>query len=257
MSNIDTLWVIISSALVMLMIPGLAFFYGGLIRGKNVLSTVSHSFVMLILIPILWYMFGYSLAFSPNGNGFLGDLSYAFFNDVNYYPSKIYAKTIPHQSFAMFQMMFACLTPALISGAFAERKKFSSFLMFSLLWVTFVYCPLAHCVWSKNGWLANLGILDFAGGTVVHISSGISALICAIVLGNRIDFKEKIHPHNIPLTMIGVALLWFGWFGFNAGSALGVNKIAMYAFTNTHISAASGGLTWLIIGLILSKNLDL
>ena len=253
--KIDTIWVLFSVVLVMLMIPGLAFFYGGLIRQKNVLSTLMHSFFMLVFISIVWYLFGYSLAFSPNGNSFIGDFSYACFNNVDYAPSKFYGQTIPHQVFAIFQMMFACLTPALISGAFAERKKFTSFVAFSLLWMIFVYCPIAHWVWSEGGWLAKLGTMDFAGGTVVHISSGVSALVCAFVLGNRIDFKKQnIKPHNIPLTMIGVSLLWFGWFGFNAGSALSMNSIAMHAFTNTHIAAAAGGLFWLILGLIKSKK---
>ena len=253
--KIDTVWVLFSAALVMLMIPGLAFFYGGLIRQKNVLSTIMHSFFMLVFISIVWYLFGYSLAFSPNGNSFIGDFSYACFNNVGYAPSKFYGQTIPHQVFAIFQMMFACLTPALISGAFAERKKFTSFVGFSLLWMIFVYCPIAHWVWSEGGWLANLGTMDFAGGTVVHISSGVSALVCAFALGDRIDFKKQtIKPHNIPLTMIGVSLLWFGWFGFNAGSALSMNSIAMHAFTNTHIAAAAGGLIWLVLGLIKSKK---
>lgn len=255
-NQIDTMWVMLSSAFVMLMIPGLSFFYGGLIRRKNVLSTILHSFVLLLVISIIWFLFGYSLAFSPNGNSFIGDLYFACFKHVTSKPSPLYASTIPHQLFAIFQMMFACITPALISGSFAERKKFISFITFSSLWLVCVYCPIAHWVWSDNGWLANLGALDFAGGSVVHISSGVSAIVCAFVLGNRLDFKKSnIEPHNIPLTMIGVALLWFGWFGFNAGSALSVNSIAVIAFINTHISAASGGCMWLLLSVIVNRNI--
>lgn len=247
----DTAWVLVSAALVMLMTPGLGFFYGGLVRRKNVLSTVMHSFFILCLISVQWVLWGYSLAFGPDwkGLGIIGDLSWVGLNGVGLLPNKDYAATVPHQAFMMFQMMFAVITPALISGAFAERKRFKAFVLFSLLWATFVYDPLAHWVWGHGGWLGKLGALDFAGGTVVHISSGVSALVAAWVLGKRITHKpgEDVEPHDIPMVVLGCALLWFGWFGFNAGSALAANGLAVSAFVNTNTAAAMAALTWLTI----------
>ncbi|MBV8579302.1 MAG: ammonium transporter [Candidatus Eremiobacteraeota bacterium] len=251
MSAGDTAWVLASAALVMLMTPGLGFFYGGLVRRKNVLSTVMHSFFILCLISVQWVLWGYSLAFGPDfkGWGIIGDLSWIGLNGVTLAPDKDYAATIPHQAYMAFQMMFAIITPALISGAFAERKRFKAFVLFSLLWATFVYDPLAHWVWGHGGWLSNLGALDFAGGTVVHISSGVSALVAAWVLGKRITHKpgEEVEPHDIPMVVLGCALLWFGWFGFNAGSALAANGLATSAFVNTNTAAAMAALTWMTI----------
>ena len=247
----DTAWVLASAALVMLMTPALGFFYGGLVRRKNVLSTVMHSFFILCLISVQWVLWGYSLAFGPDwkGLGIIGDLSWIGLNGVGLAPDKDYSATVPHQAYMMFQMMFAAITPALISGAFAERKRFKAFVLFSLLWATFVYDPLAHWVWGHGGWLGKLGALDFAGGTVVHISSGVSALVAAWVLGRRITHKpgEDVEPHDIPMVVLGCALLWFGWFGFNAGSALAANGLATSAFVNTNTAAAMAALTWLTI----------
>ena len=235
----------------MLMTPGLGFFYGGLVRRKNVLSTVMHSFFILCLISVQWVLWGYSLAFGPDfhGWGIIGDLSWVGLNGVGYLPNKDYAATIPHQAYMVFQMMFAVITPALITGAFAERKRFKAFVVFSLLWATFVYDPIAHWVWGHGGWLANLGALDFAGGTVVHISSGVSALVAAYVLGKRITHApgENVEPHDLPMVVLGASLLWFGWFGFNAGSALAANALAGAAFVNTNTAAAMGALTWMTI----------
>jgi len=247
----DTAWVLVSAALVMLMTPGLGFFYGGLVRRKNVLSTVMHSFFILCLISVQWVLWGYSLAFGPDfkGWGIIGDLSWVGLNGVGFAPNKDYAATIPHQVYMVFQMMFAVITPALITGAFAERKRFKAFVVFSLLWATFVYDPIAHWVWGHGGWLANLGALDFAGGTVVHISSGVSALVAAYVLGKRITHAdgENVEPHDLPMVVLGASLLWFGWFGFNAGSALAANALAGAAFVNTNTAAAMGALTWMTI----------
>ncbi|HYZ16845.1 MAG TPA: ammonium transporter [Candidatus Acidoferrum sp.] len=247
----DTAWVLVSAALVMLMTPGLGFFYGGLVRRKNVLSTVMHSFFILCLISVQWVLWGYSLAFGPDvkGWGIIGSLSWVGLNGVGIKPDADYAATIPHQAYMVFQMMFAVITPALISGAFAERKRFKAFVLFSLLWATFVYDPLAHWVWGHGGWLGKLGALDFAGGTVVHISSGVSALVAAWVLGKRITHRkgEEVEPHDIPMVVLGCALLWFGWFGFNAGSALAANGLAVSAFVNTNTAAAMAALTWMTI----------
>jgi Amt family ammonium transporter len=247
----DTAWVLASAALVMLMTPGLGFFYGGLVRRKNVLSTVMHSFFILCLISVQWVLWGYSLAFGPDvkGLGIIGSLSWVGLNGVGLAPNKDYAATIPHQAYMVFQMMFAVITPALISGAFAERKRFKAFVLFSLLWATFVYDPLAHWVWGHGGWLGKMGALDFAGGTVVHISSGVSALVAAWVLGKRITHRkgEEVEPHDIPMVVLGCALLWFGWFGFNAGSALAANGLAVSAFVNTNTAAAMAALTWMTI----------
>lgn len=244
----DTAWLLISTALVMLMtLPGLAFYYGGLVRRKNVLSMIMMSFCVLCIISLQWILWGYSLAFGNDHAHFIGSLDWIGLKGVGLQPNPDYAGTIPHLLYMAFQMMFAVITPALISGAVAERIKFSAYLAFILLWATFVYDPVAHWVWGKNGWLSNLGILDFAGGTVVHISSGISGLVCAIVLGKRRAYGQPIRPHNIPFTVLGGALLWFGWFGFNAGSALGANELAVLAFIVTNIAAAAAGLTWMMI----------
>ena len=250
MNTGDTAWVLTSSVLVLGMtIPGLAFFYGGLVRRKNVLSILMQCFIITCVISLQWVLYGYSLAFGPDtGMGIIGSLKWAGLNFVGGQPNADYAATIPHQAFMIFQAMFAVITPALIIGAFAERMKFSAFLIFTLLWATFVYDPLAHWVWGTGGWLRNLGALDFAGGIVVHVSSGISALTLAILLGKRCGYAQQpFRPHNLPFTVLGAALLWFGWFGFNAGSALGANELAANAFVTTHVATAAAGLTWALI----------
>ena len=243
----DTAWVLISSALVMLMTPGLAFFYGGMVRRKNVLGILMQCFIILCILSLQWVLFGYSLAFGP-GNPFIGGLSWAGLNGVGLEPNADYAATIPHQAFMIFQAMFAVITPALIIGAFAERMKFSAFILFTLLWATFVYAPICHMVWAVGGWVRSMGALDFAGGTVVHINAGIAALVTALVIGKRTGYQNKPTPlHNIPLTVLGAALLWFGWFGFNAGSALAANGLAVNAFVVTHVAAAAAGLSWALV----------
>ncbi len=239
----DTLFVLLSAAFVMLMTPGLAFFYGGMVRRKNILSVLMQCFVALCLLSLQWILFGYSLAFAP-GNGFWGGLSWFGLNGVGAAPYAGYSATIPHQAFMVFQMMFAVITPALIIGAFAERMKFSAFLVFTLLWATFVYDPLCHWVWGEGGWLKNLGVLDFAGGIVVHTSAGIAALVTTIVIGKRKNLEHTPSPHNLPFVVLGTALLWFGWYGFNAGSALAVNGLAVNAFVVTNTAAAAAGLSW-------------
>ncbi len=240
----DTAWVLTSSALVLAMIlPGLALFYGGMVRSKNVLSTMMHSFAALCIVSIVWVFWGYSLAFAPDVGGMVGGLDYLGLAGVGPEPSE--GSTIPHAAFMVFQLMFAGITVALISGAIAERMKFSAFALFSVLWVTIIYAPLAHWVWG-GGWLAGLGDLDFAGGTVVHISSGVAALACALVLGKRHGHgTENMAPHNLPLTVVGASLLWVGWFGFNAGSALAADGIAASAFVATHVATAAGALAWM------------
>ena len=249
MNSGDTAWVLMSTALVLLMtIPGLAFFYGGLVRRKNVLSILMQCFIILCVISLQWVLFGYSLAFGPDFHGIIGNLSWAGLKGVGPMPNADYAATIPHSVFMIFQMMFAVITPALIIGAYAERVKFPAFLLFTILWATFVYDPLAHWVWGTGGWLKSMGALDFAGGIVVHVSSGISALVLAIMLGRRIGYNHKpIRPHNLPFTVLGGALLWFGWFGFNAGSALAADGIAANAFITTNTATAAAGLTWALI----------
>ena len=241
----DTAWVLTSTVLVLMMVvPGLALFYGGLVRRKNVLATLMQSFILLALISVQWVLWGYSLAFGPDIGGLIGNLDYLGLAGVTGEPGP-YADTIPHLAFMAFQGMFAAITPALITGAFAERMKFSAFLIFGLLWSTLVYDPLAHWVWG-GGWIGAIGALDFAGGTVVHISSGVSALVCAIVIGKRRGFPtEHMPPHNLPLAVVGAALLWVGWFGFNAGSALGANATAAYAFVTTNTAAAAAALSWM------------
>ena len=241
----DTAWVLVSSALVLMMTaPGLALFYGGLVRRKNVLGTLMHSFVLLALISVQWVVWGYSVAFGPDMGGLLGGLDYVGLANVGV-ESAPNAKTIPHLAYMIFQGMFAAITPALITGTFAERMKFSTFLVFGLLWATCVYDPLAHWVWG-GGWIQAMGALDFAGGTVVHISSGVSALVCALVVGKRHGFPtEYMAPHNLPFAVTGAALLWVGWFGFNAGSALAADGIAATAFVTTNTAAAMATLTWM------------
>ncbi|MBP7764421.1 MAG: ammonium transporter [Deltaproteobacteria bacterium] len=249
MNSGDTAWVLIASALVLLMtIPGLAFFYGGLVRRKNVLSILMQCFIIVCVISLQWVLFGYSLAFGPDFHGIIGTLEWAGLAGVGAAPNSNYAATIPHSVFMIFQAMFAIITPALIIGAYAERVKFPAFLLFTLLWATFVYDPLAHWVWGTGGWLKSLGGLDFAGGIVVHVSSGISALVLALLLGKRVGYNSKpIRPHNLPFTVLGAALLWFGWFGFNAGSALAADGLAANAFVTTNTATAAAGLTWALI----------
>ena len=247
----DTAWVLISAALVLAMTaPGLALFYGGMVREKNALGTIMQSFIILCLISVQWVLWGYSLAFGPDHGHIIGGLEWAGLTDVAMDKADTagYAPTIPHQAFMIFQAMFAVITVALITGAIAERMKFSSFLVFALLWATFIYDPLAHWVWAVGGWIRNLGALDFAGGTVVHISSGVSALACAIVLGKRRGYgKEHMAPHNLPMTVLGASMLWFGWFGFNAGSALGANALATSAFVVTNTATAAAALAWMAV----------
>jgi len=244
----DTAFNMISAALVFLMTPALAFFYGGMVRKNNVLNTLMNSFVMVGLISIQWVLIGYTLAFGSDKGGIIGGLDFLGFIGVGGTPNPDYAATIPHAGFAMYQMMFAIITPALITGAFAERMRFSAFLIFTTLWATLVYDPLAHWVWGVGGWIRELGALDFAGGTVVHISSGIAGLVAAIVLGKRKGYRTTpMIPHNIPFVLLGAAVLWFGWFGFNAGSALGANGLAVSAFIVTNTAAAAALLSWIII----------
>jgi ammonium transporter, Amt family len=243
----DTAWMLTSALLVLMMTaPGLALFYGGMVRQKNALATLMQSFIIMAVISIQWVLWGYTLAFGPDRGGIIGGLDWIGLNGVGTEPFETYSKTIPHQAFMLFQMMFAIITPALITGAFAERKKFSAFLLFTVLWATFVYDPLAHWVWADGGWLRKLGALDFAGGTVVHISSGVSALVCAIVMGKRKGYgHQPMQPHNLPMTVMGAGLLWVGWFGFNAGSALEANGLAASAFLATNTGAAAAALGWM------------
>jgi Amt family ammonium transporter len=243
----DTAWLLTSSALVLLMTaPGLALFYGGMVRRKNALGTIMHSFIILALISVQWVLWGYSLAFGPDKGGIIGGFEWLGLSGVGLQPNPDYGATVPHQAFMVFQLMFAVITPALITGAFAERMKFSTFIVFTLAWATLVYDPLAHWVWGVGGWLRNLGALDFAGGTVVHISSGISALAAAIVVGRRKGYRhEPMAPHNLPLTVTGASLLWFGWFGFNAGSAISAGALATSAFVVTNTATAAAALGWM------------
>jgi Amt family ammonium transporter len=246
----DTAWVLISTALVMLMTPGLAFFYGGMVRKKNILSILMQCFTMIALISIHWVLLGYSLSFS-NGNKFLGSLNWLGLMNIGL-GSGPYSDTIPHLIFVMFQGMFAIITPALMIGTFIERMKYKFFILFSLLWATFIYAPVCHWVWAKDGWLASLGALDFAGGTVVHINAGFSALAIAILLGQRKNTTLGPTPHNLTYTLLGTALLWFGWFGFNAGSALAANSLAANAFLVTNTAAAAAAISWIIVEWIFS-----
>ncbi len=240
MNNGDTAWLLVSSAFVMLMTPALALFYGGMVRRKNVLGTVMHSFIVLGVVSVEWMLVGYSMAFGPDRGGIIGDLSWFALSGVGSAPYKAYAATVPHQAFMIYQMMFAVITPALISGAFAERFRFSVYLVFVLLWSLLVYNPMAHWVWGAGGWLRGLGALDFAGGTVVHITAGAGALAAALAVGKRKGYgTDNMAPHNLPMTVLGAGLLWFGWFGFNAGSALAADGLSVGAFVATHMAAAA------------------
>jgi len=248
----DTAFVLFGSALVLLMTPGLAFFYGGMVRRKNVLSILMQCFILMCLVGVQWVLFGYSLSFGPDIGHFIGSLKWLGLSGVGLEPNADYAGSIPHQAFMVFQCMFAIITPALFIGAFAERIKFSSFFIFVLLWSVLVYDAVAHWVWGAGGWLRNIGALDFAGGTVVHINAGISALALAILIGKRRGFGTTLMaPHNLPFTVLGTGLLWFGWFGFNSASALSANGLAVNAFVTTNTATASAGLTWALLEWIL------
>ncbi|RII34771.1 ammonium transporter [Clostridium chromiireducens] len=248
----DMGFVIICAALVMLMVPGLALFYGGMVRSKNVLSITVHSYAALIVISIQWIFIGYTLAFGPDINGVIGGLDWSFLRNVGIAPNADYAGTIPHLEFVVFQLMFAAITAAVISGSVAERMNFPAFIILIILWSTLVYSPIAHWVWGTNGWLKNLGVLDFAGGHPVEINSGISGLVAAIFVGKR--KKAVPEPHHIPMAILGGGLLWFGWFGFNAGSALAVNYVAVNAFFTTNTSAAAGAVAWVACEWLLYKK---
>jgi Amt family ammonium transporter len=244
----DTAFVLICAALVLLMTPGLAFFYGGMVRKKNILSVLMQCFILVCVIGVQWVLYGYSLAFGPDIGGIVGSLEWIGLKGVGLEPYPDYAGNMPHQAFMIFQAMFAIITPALIVGAFAERIKFSGFLFFMILWATFVYDPIAHWVWGAGGWLNELGALDFAGGTVVHINAGVAALVMVLLMGKRDGFgEEAFTPHHVPFIVLGAALLWLGWFGFNAGSALAADGIAVNAFVATNTSAAAAGLTWALL----------
>ena len=251
MNSGDTAFMLIATALVMFMTPGLALFYGGLVRGKNVLSTVMHSIFCLGLMSVIWVLYGYSLAFGPDIGGFIGNLSYVGLKGVGLSPGP-YSDTIPDLLFCAFQLMFAIITPALISGAYAERIKFSAFIVFTILWASLVYMPVCHWVWGQGGWLGKLGALDFAGGTVIHINSACAALAAAVMLGKRKGWgQEAFHPHNLPMTVLGAGILWFGWFGFNAGSALSAGKISVLAFFTTQIATGCALLSWIVTEWII------
>ena len=250
-SSGDTAWILISSAMVLLMTPGVALFYGGMARRKNLLSTIMMSFAIMGIVGVLWALWGYSLSFGTDNAGIIGGFSFLGLMGVGQEPSSLYATTVPHLAFMIFQGMFAIITVALITGAVVERIKFSALLLFSALWMTFVYTPVCHWVWSDGGWLSSLGALDFAGGSVVHINAGVSALALVMLLGRRRGFPGDImEPNNIPLVALGVGLLWFGWFGFNAGSSLAADGLAANAFVATNLSAAAAGFTWMVIGWI-------
>lgn len=242
----DTAWVLMSAALVMIMTPALGFFYGGLVRRKNVLSTLMHSFFTFCMVSVIWVLWGYTLAFGADRGGLIGSLEHFALRGIGAEAGS-YADNIPAMAFIAFQMMFACITPALITGAFAERKSFKAYMLFTAMWVTFVYAPLCHWVWG-GGWIGEMGALDFAGGTVIHISSGVAAVVAARMLGARRDFgTPETDPHDLTMTVLGASLLWFGWFGFNAGSALSAGSLAAHAFVVTNVAAAMGGITWLLI----------
>jgi Amt family ammonium transporter len=254
----DTAWMLAATALVMIMLPGLALFYGGLVRRKNVLSTIMHSFFGLAIVSVVWVLVGFSLAFGPdvNGMGLIGNLDYVGFMGVGLVPSTVYGLTIPFVLFAAFQLMFAAITPALITGAFAERKRFAAFVLFTVLWSIFVYSPIAHWVWAADGWLFKLGALDFAGGTVVHASSGVSALVVALLIGRRVVNGDRMEPHDIPMTVLGAGLLWFGWFGFNAGSALSAGGLAASAFLVTNTAAGAATITWVLASYVHKRKVS-
>ncbi len=254
----DTAWLLVATAMVMVMLPGLALFYGGLVRRKNVLSTIMHSFFGLALVSVIWVLVGFSLAFGPDvgGLGLIGGLDFVGLSNVGLAPHPEYAATVPFVLFAAFQLMFAAITPALISGAFAERKRFGAFVLFTILWSILVYSPLAHWVWAPGGWLRELGALDFAGGTVVHISSGVSALVAAMLIGRRWSNGDRPKPHDVPMTVLGAGLLWFGWFGFNAGSALAANGLAANALLVTNTAAAAATLTWVLASYVHRRKVS-
>jgi Amt family ammonium transporter len=246
MNSGDIAFILVSAALVMLMTPGLALFYGGMVRSKNVLGTIMQSFIIIGVVSLEWILIGYSMAFGPDKGGLIGGLEWLGLSGVGLAPHEVYATTVPHQVFMIYQCMFAVITPALITGAFAERMRFGPFLLFSLCWSVLVYNPLAHWIWGNGGWLARLGALDFAGGVAVHLSSGVAALAAAIILGKRKGFgSEELRPHNLPMTLLGAGLLWFGWFGFNAGSALSAGALAGSAFVATHLAGTTGALSWI------------
>jgi len=252
LNGADMGFVIICAALVMLMVPGLALFYGGMVRSKNVLSITVQNYAALVIISIQWIFIGYTLAFGPDVNGVIGGLDWSFLKDIGIAPNADYAGTIPHLEFVVFQLMFAAITAAVISGSVAERMTFPAFLIFIILWSTLVYDPIAHWVWGTNGWLKDLGVLDFAGGHAVEINSGVSGLVAAIIIGKR--KHASTGPHHIPMAILGGGLLWFGWFGFNAGSALAMNYVAVNAFVTTNTSAAAGAVGWIICEWILYKK---
>lgn len=254
----DSAWILASSALVLIMTPGVAFFYGGLVRKKNVITTMYQVVAVILIVSVQWVLFGYSLAFGPDVHHIVGNLSWALFHNAGAAPDADYSATIPNMLFGIFQMMFAIITPALIVGGLAERVKFSSFLVFIVLWATFIYDPLAHWVWGMGGWLRNLGVLDFAGGTVVHISSGVAGLVAAIYLGRRAEHgSPSIRPHNVPFVLLGTALLWFGWFGFNAGSALAANYLSVEAFLATNTATAAAALGWMLVERMRTGHVSL
>lgn len=254
----DTTWVLISAALVMVMTPALGFFYGGMVRRKNVLSIITQSFIIVALISVQWVLIGYTLSFGPDfgGHGLIGSLEWVGLKGVGGQPDANYSATIPALAFVIFQAMFAVITPALITGSFADRMKFSAFIAFVLLWATFIYDPVAHWVWGVGGWIRNLGALDFAGGTVVHITAGMSALAAALVIGKRVELNSgtDMRPHDITMIILGASLLWFGWFGFNAGSALGANGLAAQAFVVTNTAAAAAALSWMAVSWVHNKK---
>ncbi|WP_415762055.1 ammonium transporter [Priestia megaterium] len=249
----DSVFMFFSALLVWIMTPAIALFYGGMVRSKNMLSTAMYSVGSLAVISVLWIVAGYSLAFSTGGNAFIGNLDWVGLKGVGFTPNGDYSATIPHNMFMMFQLTFAVLTVAIISGAFAERMKFSAFILFAILWSLFVYAPVAHWVWGVGGWLRDLGAIDFAGGNVVHISSGVAGLVLALVVGKRKN-ADAAAPHNLPLTLLGGMLIWFGWFGFNVGSSLTINSVAMTAFINTNTAAATGIIGWLVVEWIINKK---
>ncbi|MGD0718467.1 MAG: ammonium transporter [Thermoplasmata archaeon] len=246
----DIAWVLAATALVMLMTPALGFFYGGLVRQKNLISTIVQCFIVFAVVSLVWALWGYSLAFGPNVDGVVGNLSNVGLNGVGVAPNPLYSATIPALLYFAFQLKFAAITPALIIGAVAERIRFKTLLIFIVLWTTLIYAPLAHWVWGDGGWLRNLGVLDFAGGLVVHISAGLSAIAAALVVGRRRDdpaLRKSARPNNVPFVILGAALLWFGWFGFNGGSALAANSVAVYAVINTNLAAAAGAVSWMVV----------
>ncbi len=250
----DTAWLLVSAALVMLMTPGVALFYGGMVRRKNILSTIMMSFACLGLVGLLWVLYGYSLSFGSDNGGFIGGLNFAGLMGVGQEPSSVYASTVPHLAFMIFQAMFAIITVALITGAVVERIKFGALLLFSALWMTVVYAPVCHWVWGDGGWLGGLGVLDFAGGSVVHLNAGISALALVLLLGKRRGFpQEPMEANNIPMVVLGAGLLWFGWFGFNAGSSLASDGLAASAFVATNTAAATAAFTWMVISWIYRR----